>query len=157
MPSPRPLLALALGLALLLAATPALAADPAPNLSVAAPHVRLLPPSAKNTGAFMVITNRGPRDVKLVKADNPVSRATELHTHVDEDGVKKMRQVPFITVPAGGDAVLAPGGLHVMLIDLLRPLREGEVIAITLSFDDGTRLVIDAPVTRPVAPAPHPK
>lgn len=155
--SSRTPLVVTLGLALLLAAPAALSADPAPTVSVQAPHVRLLPPSATNTGAFMVLTNRGPRDVKLVKADNPVSRATELHTHIDEGGVKKMRQVPFITVPAGGATVLAPGGLHVMLIDLLRPLREGELIAITLSFDDGTRLVVEAPVTRPVAPAPHPK
>jgi len=147
---------LARGLAALLAlalAFPAAASTPdAAPITVKDARVRLLPPSAPNTGAFMVIENRGEADVKLVKADNPVSKATELHTHIDDNGVKKMRQVPFIAVPAGGQAVLAPGGLHVMLIGLERPLRDGETIPLTLTFDDGTVLTVEAPVRKPVAP-----
>ncbi|TNF22611.1 MAG: copper chaperone PCu(A)C [Deltaproteobacteria bacterium] len=130
---------------------------PPAKIEVKSPHVRLLPPTAPNTGAFMVIENHGDADVKLVRASNPVSRATELHTHLDEGGVKKMRQVPFILVPAGGQALLQPGGFHVMLIGLERPLREDEVIPLTLGFDDGTELVVEAPVKRPVAPAHAPK
>ena len=100
------------------------------------------------------LKNASAREIKLTSASNPASKTTELHTHVNEGGVMKMRPVPFIAIPAGGEAVLKPGSLHVMLIDLLRPLTEGESVAITLNFDDGTTLVVDAPVKRIEAPMP---
>ena len=123
----------------------------ADNVTVQDPYVRLAPPNAPATGAFMVIKNNGDKDVKVVKADNPVSRVTELHTHLNEGGVMKMRPVPAIDVKAKGEAVLKPGGLHVMLIDLKAPMKEGDVVPITLTFDDGSSKQVDAKVVRPMA------
>ncbi|MBS1158676.1 MAG: hypothetical protein H6R15_1095 [Proteobacteria bacterium] len=122
----------------------------ADNVSVDKPYVRLAPPSAPTTGAFMVIRNTGEKDIKVVKADNSASRLTELHTHLNEGGVMKMRPVPAIEVKAKGEAVLQPGGLHVMLIDLKAPLKEGDVVPITLSFDDGSSKRVEATVQRPM-------
>jgi len=103
----------------------------------------------------MVIRNTGDKDVKVVKADNPVSKATELHTHLNEGGVMKMRPVPAIEIRAKGEAVLRPGGLHVMMIDLKAPMNEGDSVPITLTFDDGSSKQVDARVVRPTAaPAP---
>ena len=96
-------------------------AGAADNVSVQDPYVRLAPPNAPATGAFMVIKNNGDKDVKVLKADNPVSKVTELHTHLNEGGVMKMRPVPSIDIKAKGEAVLKPGSLHVMLIDLKTP------------------------------------
>lgn len=125
----------------------------ADKVSVENPYVRLAPPSASTTGAFMVIRNAGDKDVKLVRADNPVSRVTELHTHLNEGGVMKMRPVPAIEIKAGGEAALQPGGLHVMLIDLKAPLKEGDVVPLTLGFDDGSSKKVEARVLR-AAPQP---
>jgi len=122
----------------------------ADQVSVMDPYVRLAPPNAPATGAFMVIKNNGAKDVKLVKADNPVSRVTELHTHLNEGGVMKMRPVLAIDIKAGGEAALKPGGLHVMLIDLKTPPKEGELVPITLTFDDGSSKKVDAKVLRPM-------
>jgi copper(I)-binding protein len=130
-------------------------AGAADNVSVQDPYVRLAPPNAAATGAFMVIRNTGDKDVKVVKADNPVSKATELHTHLNEGGVMKMRPVPAIEIKAKGEAVLKPGGLHVMMIDLKAPLKEGDSVPITLTFDDGSSKQVDAKVVRP-SPAPMP-
>jgi hypothetical protein len=127
----------------------------ADQVSVDNPYIRLAPPSAPTTGAFMVIRNGGDKDIKVLKADNPASRFTELHTHLNEGGVMKMRQVPAIDIKARGEAVLQPGGLHVMLIDLKAPLKEGDVVPITLSFDDGSSKTVDAKVARN-APQPAP-
>jgi periplasmic copper chaperone A len=141
----------------LFVATQAWAAGPGDALSVVDPWVRLPAPGAKNTGAFMVIKNSGKVDRKLVEASNPASKVTELHTHLNEGGVMKMRQIPFIEVKANGEAELKPGSLHVMLIDLTAALKEGETIAITLKFDDGTTKVVKAPVRKfdmPSPPAP---
>ena len=135
-----------------------LLAAAADQVAVHQPYVRLAPPNAPASGAFMVIRNNGSSDLKVVKADNPVSRLTELHTHLNEGGVMKMRQVPAIEIKAGGEAVLQPGGLHIMLIDLKTPLKEGDNVPITLTFDDGSSKQIDAKVMRPLPtgmPMPH--
>lgn len=130
-------------------------AGAADNVSVQDPYVRLAPPNAPATGAFMVIKNNGDKDVKVVKAENPVSKVTELHTHINDGGVMRMRPVPSIEVKAKGEAVLKPGGLHVMMIDIKAPMKEGDVVPITLSFDDGSTKQVDAKVVRPMA-APMP-
>ena len=128
-------------------------AGAADSVTVQDPYVRLAPPNAPATGAFMVIRNGGDKDVKVVKASNPASKVTELHTHLNEGGVMKMRPVPAIEVKAKGEAVLKPGGLHVMLIDLKAPMKEGDVVPITLGFDDGSSKQVDAKVVRPSAAA----
>lgn len=130
-------------------------AAPADQVSVENPYVRLAPPNAPTTGAFMVIRNNGDKDIKLLKAENPASRVTELHTHLHEGGVMKMRPVAAIDIKARGAAVLQPGGLHVMLIDLKAPLKEGDVVPITLGFDDGSSKTVEARVARN-APQPAP-
>lgn len=131
-------------------------AGSADQISVQDPYVRLAPPSAPATGAFMVIRNGGSADVKVVKADNPASRVTELHNHINEGGVMKMRPVPDIAIKAGGEAVLKPGSLHIMMIDLKEAMKEGDVVPITLTFDDGSTKQVDAKVVRP-APVDHSK
>lgn len=126
-------------------------AGAADQVAVHDPYVRLAPPNAPATGAFMVIRNNGDKDVKVLKADNPLSKATELHTHLNEGGVMKMRPVPAIDIKAKGEAVLKPGGLHIMMIDLKAPMKEGDVVPITLSFDDGSSKKVEAKVVRPMA------
>lgn len=125
-------------------------AGAADQVSVQEPYVRLAPPNAPATGAFMVIKNNGDKDIKVLKADNPVSRVTELHNHINDGGVMRMRPVQAIEIKAKGEAVLKPGSLHVMLIDLKAPMKEGDVVPITLGFDDGSSKQIDAKVVRPM-------
>lgn len=126
------------------------AAGAADSIGVVDPYVRMAPPGAMATGAFMVLKNAGDKDVKLVKAGSSASKVTELHTHINEGGVMKMRPVPAIDIKAKGEAVLQPGGLHVMLIDLKEPMKEGDKVAITLQFDDGSSKQVDAPVKKPM-------
>jgi copper(I)-binding protein len=125
-------------------------AGSADQISVRDPYVRLTPPNAPATAAFMVIRNEGAQDAKLVKADNPLSRLTELHTHLHEGGVMKMRPVAGVDIKAGGETALQPGGLHIMMIDLKAPMKEGDVVPITLIFDDGSSKQVEAKVVRPM-------
>lgn len=128
-------------------------AGSADQISVQDPYVRLAPPNAPATGAFMVIKNNGDKDVKVLKADNPVSNVTELHTHLNEGGVMKMRPLAAIDIKAKGEAVLKPGGMHVMMINLKAPMKEGDMVPITLTFADGSSKQFDARVIRPMAAA----
>lgn len=141
------------------AAAPAFAAGAADGVQVLDPYVRLAPPGAPATGAFMVLKNTGDKDVKVVKAASTAAKVAELHDHVNENGVMKMRPVPAVAIKAKGETVLKPGSLHVMLIELKAPLKEGDKVAIELGFDDGSSKQIEAPVRKlsmepAAAPAP---
>lgn len=146
------MIAARLSLAVLLtASSPTFAAGDAERVTVADPYVRLMPPGARTTAAFMVLKNGGDQDARLVKAASAAAKTVELHTHLNEGGVMKMRQVPGIDIKAKGETALKPGGFHIMLIDPTAPLKDGEAVALTLGFADGSSKKVDAIVRKPVS------
>lgn len=116
------------------------------QIEVADPHVRLMPPGIRTTAAYLTLRNGGDRDVQLIAAACPSAGAAELHNHIDDQGVLRMRQVKEIVVPARGMVELRPGSYHVMLIDLKTTLKAGDQLAITLLFADGSSKTVEAPV-----------
>ena len=70
----------------------------------------------------------------------------QLHTMVMEDGGMKMQQVPEITIPAGGQVVLKPKDLHVMLMDLATSIEEGEKFPVTLRFEKAGEKTVEVTV-----------
>ena len=119
------------------------------DLTVTDAYVREVPPGTSNSLAFMTIKNSGSADRKLVRADSPVAKTVELHTHTNDKGVMKMRQVKAIDIKAKGQVELKSGSYHVMLIDLKQALKEGDSVRVTLTFDDGSTKQLDAPVRKP--------
>ena len=113
-------------------------------------YVRLLPPGSPNTAAFMVLKNDADQLVKLVAAASAAAGRAELHTHLHENGVMKMRQVENIEIPAKGEAVLKPGSLHIMLFEV-GALSEQTPMPLTLTMDDGQKLDLSLPV-KPIEP-----
>ncbi len=85
--------------------------------------------------AYATIKNMGGEDDRLVSARSPKAARVELHTHIMENGVARMRPVEAIDVPAGGTAELKPGGNHIMLFKLDKHLSEGETFPLILSFE----------------------
>jgi hypothetical protein len=93
--------------------------------------------SVTRTGAaYLTVRNGGDAADRLVGVASEVADRAELHSSVVQDGVMRMRPVDAVEVPAGGEAVLEPGGLHVMLIGLKAPLEEGDSFALRLVFED---------------------
>lgn len=113
-------------------------------------YVRLLPPGSPNTAAFMVLKNDGDKPVTLTGVSSPEAARAELHTHLHENGVMKMRQVDGISIPAKGEVALKPGSFHVMLFEV-RDLDQGTPFPLTLTLDDGQTLNLSLPV-KPVEP-----
>lgn len=111
-------------------------------------YVRAMPPGQKVTGAFMVLQNPDGADRALIKAESDAAETVELHEHINEDGVMKMRPVKQIDVKANSKTDLKPGGYHVMLIGLTKPLSIGDKVSIKLHFDDGSKQDIQAPVKK---------
>lgn len=99
------------------------------------------------SAAFGTLSNTSEQPIALQKATIINSTATaELHQSIKEKGVVKMLPVDSITIPAKQSVELAPGGLHIMLINLQGPLEAGKTIALELTFDNGTILKIEAPI-----------
>jgi copper(I)-binding protein len=94
----------------------------------------------------MTITNRGTSTDRLMSADAEVSERVELHTHLMDQGVMRMRQVDSIELKPGEVTELKPGGLHVMFIGLKAPFKAGQQVPVTLRFERGGSLDIEVPV-----------
>ncbi|WP_137179647.1 copper chaperone PCu(A)C [Roseomonas sp. AR75] len=124
-----------LGASLATIAAPAFAHDyTAGDLRIGHPWTRAAGANGNGAG-FMTIRNTGGQADKLLSASTPIARVVELHTHVRDGDVMRMRPVADIPVPAGQTVRLRPGGLHVMLIGLNEPLRQGQEVPLTLRFE----------------------
>ena len=99
------------------------------------------------SAAYATITNDGDTDVTLVSASVPFDATVEIHeTITDADGTMQMQEVPEgFVIPAGGSFSLEPGGAHIMMLDI-DPADVTGTIELTLVFDDGTEVVVGAPV-----------
>ena len=116
---------------LTLMAIPAFA-DP---LNVTDPWVREPIPGRMMSAAFMQLSNTGTTDKVLVSARADWAGSIEIHTHLNDNGVMRMRQIESLTIPAGGSVSLQPGGLHLMLFRLQLPL--SAPLTLELCFTDG--------------------
>ena len=70
----------------------------ADDVEITDEFVRLNAPNAKATGAFMNIKNKTNAEIKIISAENTVSQKTELHTHMEENGVKKLKRYLYILI-----------------------------------------------------------
>ncbi len=120
----------------------------AKGVSVDAPYVREVPPGQMISATFMTLKNDSDKAIALIKASSDVAKNVELHEHVHEDGMMKMRQVPKIVIPAHGTTELKPGGYHIMLIGLKRKIKSGDKVTLNLEFDNGNKETISATVKK---------
>lgn len=99
------------------------------------PWARASAGMARAGGSFMTLVNTGETADALLSASSDVAATVELHTHIKEGDVMRMRPVERIDLPAGETVMLQPGGLHVMLIGLHAPLEENDSFDLTLTFE----------------------
>jgi copper(I)-binding protein len=141
----RILSSLALGVGF---AMSALAADTAKvgNIMIHEPWARASIGNAPNSAAYMTLEIMGEEPDRLVGGSSPLAEKAELHTHLMEGGVAKMRPVDAIEVSPGTPTVLEPGGLHLMLIGLNQKLEEGATMLLTLVFENAGEVTLEVPV-----------
>lgn len=106
----------------------------ASDIEVSSPWVRGTVAGQKATGAFMEVSSKS--GLTLVGASSPIAGVTEIHEMKMDGGTMKMRAVPRLDVPAGKPVSLAPGGYHVMLMDLKQPLKKGDSVPLTLQVEN---------------------
>ena len=85
--------------------------------------------------AFLSITNTRSVDDRLIAANTSAANRAELHHHIMDNGVMRMRQVKAMDVPAAAMTKLMPGSFHIMLFELKSMLKEGDMFPISLTFE----------------------
>ena len=123
------------------------------QVSAERPWTRATPPGAKVGAGFMVLKNAGAAD-RVVGASSPVAGRVEMHITVRAGEVMKMREVKGYDVPAGGSFELKPGGAHLMLMDLKRPIKKGDKVPLTLKLEKGGELKLELTAEEAGARAP---
>lgn len=99
------------------------------------------------SAVYAVLLNRGDTPLKVVSASSPAAVEVQIHETVVENDVAKMQELTAgLDLPAGERVELKPGGLHIMLIDLVKPIAPGEAILVTLTFETGETLTLGVPV-----------
>jgi copper(I)-binding protein len=102
---------------------------------------------AGKTGAvYFMIVNETETPDRLVSAKTPAARKAEVHNHLMQDGIMKMRKVDGLEIAAGGRVMFKPGGYHLMLFGLTAPLKEGSSIEVELTFEQAGTVTLQVPI-----------
>lgn len=110
-------------------------------LHIEEPWARATAAGAQVGVAYLTLRNEGEAD-RLLGASSPASASVEIHNMLMQDGRMQMRPVAILEIPANSTVQLAPGGLHLMLLNLHAPLVEGQLVELTLTFEKaGARTV----------------
>lgn len=122
------------------------------DLTLSGAFSRATLPNAPVAAGFVTIVNAGPQDDRLLSATSDVAGATQIHEMANVDDVMRMRPLPDgVPVPAGATVSLAPGGTHLMFMDLRQPLVEGEMVDVTLTFETAGTIIVPLAVGAPDA------
>ena len=95
----------------------------------------------KNSAAYLSIHNHSPNDDYLIDAKTNIAAMTSIHNHINDKGIMKMRAVKQIVIPGDGSIRLQPGGFHIMLMGLKKPLVEGDKFDLKLVFKNAGNIM----------------
>lgn len=104
------------------------------TVNVKNPWVRATVGPQKSTGAFMQIECKS--SLSLVRVESDVAAMVEIHEMKMENGIMKMREVERLECAAGKLTELSPGGFHIMLMNVHKPVKEGDQVQLQLVFED---------------------
>jgi periplasmic copper chaperone A len=124
------------------------------DLEVDAAWARASIGTSRPGAAYFTVRNLGDEADRLTGLSSPVSAMPMLHETTLSEGVSRMAHVEAAEIPAGGELTLEPGGMHVMLMELTTPLKEGATFPLTLTFEAGGEITVEVPVFGPGATGP---
>ena len=120
----------------------------ADKLVISDAWVRATAPGQKVGAAYMTLKSNA--DITVTKVQSNVTGSVEIHEMAMKNGVMKMRMMPSLPLPAGKPFKLEPGGFHLMLFDLKKPLQAGGEVAFTLEFKDKNGKVETQKISAPI-------
>lgn len=137
-----------LGLILALPASAAVGAQTPCQPVIGQPWVRAAPPGAGTLAAYLVLRNPCRETIVVTDVESLDFAMPMIHRTEDVEGVSRMREAGELQLAPGDELRFQPGGLHLMLMRPLRPLKEGDSVRIRLVLADGRRVFAEFPVRR---------
>ena len=119
-------------------AQPSVSAVAAPVVSAA--WIKSTIPGSSVSAAYMQIKSATP--LKLIKAESPAAGIVEIHDMKMNDGVMEMKALDVMDIPANKAVTLKPGGMHVMLMNVKKPINKGDKIPMTLTFEGANKKAV---------------
>ncbi len=103
-------------------------------------------PTAQAGAAYVSLMNHAAEVDRLLSVASPAAKTAEIHMTEMVDGVMKMKPAGALEIAPMGTLEMKPGGYHVMLMGLVRPLKKGEEIELTLTFEKAGEVKVTVPV-----------
>ncbi len=116
------------------------------DLVIVEPWARATIGQVKTGAAYLTVINHGAAGDRLLAVSTPVAAKAQLHTHIMDEDVMKMRPLEAIEIEAKSSMTLEPGGGHVMLMGVHHPLKEGDAFPMTLTFETAGSVEVEVDV-----------
>ncbi|MEH2609105.1 copper chaperone PCu(A)C [Bradyrhizobium sp. AZCC 1693] len=125
------------------------------DLVITQPWSRATPGGAKIAGGFLTIENKGAAPDRLISGAGDIAGKVEIHEMAMNNGVMTMRPLDkSLVIEPGKTVKLAPGGYHLMLMDLKQPFKQGDKVPVTLEFEKAGKVALSLDVQGVGAQAP---
>jgi copper(I)-binding protein len=105
--------------------------------------MRATAPGQKTAAGYMIIRNKSAQPERLVGGSSEAAAKLETHVSIKDGDIMRMREVKGYDIPAKGSFELKPNGSHLMLVDLKRPLKEGDKVPVVLKFEKSGDVKVD--------------
>ena len=125
------------------------------GIAVEEPWARATPGGARTGAAYMTLVNKGDTANRLLGATSPVASEVQFHKVTEENGISRMRELRTIDIAPEDMVLLKPGNIHIMLVGLKHPLKQGETFPLTLEFEKAGRVHLTISIAHVGAMQPH--
>ena len=116
-------------------------------LEIGHPWARATPPTAPTGGGFLSVKNTGTTPDRLISVSSPAAETVQVHEMKMEGNVMRMREIAGgLEIPPGATVTLAPGGMHLMMMGLKAPLKQGERVPLSLVFEKAGKIDVELAV-----------
>ena len=100
--------------------------------------IKNLPPAVPVRAGYMTIRNAQANAVSIIAIRSEAFASVEIHRTIAEDGMMRMESVPTLVIEPDSSVQLAPGGLHLMMMNPTEATRPGDLLQIVIELDDGS-------------------
>ena len=126
------------------------------TLEIGHPWARATPPTAPTGGGYLSVKNTGTEPDRLISISSPAAQTVQVHQMKMEGNVMRMRELDGpLEIKPGETVTLAPGGMHLMMMGLKEPLKQGEKVPLTLVFEKAGKIDVELVVVAMGASPKH--
>ena len=118
------------------------------TITVEQAWARATPGGARTGAAYMTLINNGTSTDQLLRATTPVADQVQFHKETEDNGVSRMREVHNVELSPGGKITFKPGDMHMMIVGIKQPLKEGQSFPLTLQFEKAGNIDVTVPIEK---------